>query len=498
MRYMTRFLALGGAALLLGAAACQDLTVDNPNDPDSERALSNGEDVKIIIGSSFNTWYIANQYVEPNLAFAIMADNLTASFGNFGMRFNGQEPRIPYANNTASGDRDVAYQPWSQNYAALASAREGLRAINRGVTTGSAASDSAYRGFAYLVQGLAQGNLALIFDKSYILDEKVDPDTLKLRPYTDVSAAAMAKYDSAIALAEAGAGVTDSDLAPGTLLNADQIARLANTMAARHLVFMARNATQNAATNWTKVLQYAEKGISSTTVPGVPADFTIIGDGGNNWWDYVKAYGDRQSWIRVDQKVINLMDTTQIKVWTSATPPPMADTTVDERLRTDFRFRTSVPFDQARGIWFFSNWTHERYVYTIVDAAAPYTGKLPVVLQAENDLIIAEALLRTGGDRTRAVALINNTRVGRGKHNVPASTTMTNDKLLELIAYERDIELMNTGGGQPYYDRRRFDSVNSRIPWQAGTPRHLPVPARELELSFLPVYTFGGSSLPDM
>ena len=45
---------------------------------------------------------------------------------------------------------------------------------------------------------------------------------------------------------------------------------------------------------------------------------------------------------------------------------------------------------------------------------------------------------------------------------------------------------MNTAGGLPLYDHRRVDDL------QAGTLRHLPVPAKELEVLQLPLYSFGG------
>jgi hypothetical protein len=131
---------------------------------------------------------------------------------------------------------------------------------------------------------------------------------------------------------------------------------------------------------------------------------------------------------------------------------------------------------------------------------------VPFVLPAENDLLIAEALVRTGGDKARAASLINTTRVGRG--NLPALSggSSAND-LLAAIFYERDVELMGVGAGQGWFDRRRIDKnlTYGSIPigntWgfrggsglQLGTPRHLPLPAKELETLGLPVYTYGGA-----
>lgn len=490
MRSTYRSLALGGAALVLGVTACQDLTVPNAESPDKARAISNGDDVKALINSSFNTWFRANQHTEPTLALAVMADNLTASFGNFGMRFNSNEPaRIAYNNNaSAANDAPVAYQPYSRNYLALGQANDAMGAIRRGVNIGTASTVESYKAFGFLVQGSTLGNIGLLFDKAFIVDELTNPDTITLRPYAAVSAAAMAKFDSSIATATGKTWKIDATVTPGMTFTADTLRRIASTMAARQLVFTARNAAQNTATNWAKVLQYAENGISTGAAP---FNVTLTGDG-ILWYDYLKLYGDRPAWIRVDLRVINMMvDSTSVDRWTSETAPAFPDTTRDHRLTTDFEYHTSIPYQVARGIYHFSNWSHKRYRYHAFDTPTAATGPMPIILAAENDLLIAEALIRTGGDRNRAATLINKTHVTRGG-KAPATAAMTDAQLLKKIMYERDVELMNTGGGQAFYDRRRVDGL------QPQTPRHLPLPALELETLGLPIYTFGGPSNPDM
>jgi SusD family. len=158
-------------------------------------------------------------------------------------------------------------------------------------------------------------------------------------------------------------------------------------------------------------------------------------------------------------------------------------------------------------VYFFSQWQHVRYFFTSFENGTDLLGTLPWVLPAENDLLIAEALVRTGGDKARAATLINKTRVGRGGLD-PLTGASSNNDLLAAIFYERDIELMNTGAGQAWFDRRRIDPslTYNGLPigntWafrggsglQKGTPRHLPVPAKELETLGIPVYTYGGNS----
>lgn len=518
MKFNNRIATLTGSVGILAlAGACNpDLNVTNPNAPDVARAIATPGDVRQLIGSSFNTWYLThqgNQEPDPSVMVGVMADNLTMAYGNFGARFNGQEPRMAYQNSSATGDGRVASYTYDGIYGALGAANDGLAAIKRGIrvaVTKSAPDETPQmQAFAWLVQGMSLGFEAQVFDKGFVVTEDTEPGTGALQPYTAVAAAAVASLDKAIASAAGKTWTFPSEFTPGMTLTADKVGRMANTMSARVLAYTPRTAAENAAVNWARVLSYAEKGIST----GAAFDLQIKGDGGNNWYDHFKLYNNLESWIRVDQRVIQLADQTQPVVWTSTTPPPAVNSP-DRRVGsaaagggTDFRFVSAVPYDPARGVYFFSQWSHKRYIdysYEVDDYALT---TVPFVLSAENDLLIAEALVRTNGDKARAATLINKTRVGRG--GLPAlSGGSSNNDLLAAIFYERDIELWGTGGGQAWFDRRRIDTnlTYNGLPigntWgfrggsnlQKGTPRHLPVPAKELETLGLPVYTYGGNT----
>ncbi len=524
----------GGIGVLMLAGACNpDLNVTNPNQPDVARALASGSDVRSLIGSSYNTMFQAMQGLTdneplPGLATAVMADNMTMAYGNFGARFNGQEPRLAYNNSSAAGDGRVASTPYNTLYGALGAANDGLSAIKRGIkpATGKTAADETpqMQAFAYLIQGMALGFEGLVFDKGFVVDEDTPVGTAVLQPYTAVSAAALTKYDKAIAAAAGKSWTVATEFTPGMTFTADVVGRTANTMAARQLAYTPRTAAENAAVNWGKVLQYAEKGIST----GSPFDLQIKGDGGNTWGDTFKAFADLESWVRTDQRVVQLADPTQPVVYTSVTPPPQAvpadrrwargTPDADGFIKTpgaDFWFYKDIPYDPARGVYFFSQWYHARYITHSYEVDDYMLTTVPYVLAAENDLLIAEALIRTNGDKARAASLINKTRVGRGNLTPLTGGSSTND-LLAAIFYERDIELFATGAGQAWFDRRRIDTslTYNGLPigntWgfrggnslQKGTPRHLPVPARELETLGIPVYTYGGASpnpvFPDM
>src|SRR6266581_3403041 len=140
MTFKTRFTTLAASVGIVAfASACHpDLNITNPNAPDVARAIATPGDVRNLIGASFNTWFFAMQGTDacgpcPGLATSVMADNMTMAFGNFGARFNGQEPRLAYNNSSSASDGKVASAQYDALYGALGAANDGLAAIKRGV-----------------------------------------------------------------------------------------------------------------------------------------------------------------------------------------------------------------------------------------------------------------------------------------------------------------------------------------------------------------------------
>jgi starch-binding outer membrane protein, SusD/RagB family len=533
MNFKNRFVWMAGSAAVLAlAASCSpDLDITNPNAPDVARAIQSPSDVRNLIGSSYNSVYLAMQGCgpggncepDPGVATSVMADVFTMAFGNFGARFNGQEPRIAYANSSGVTDGYVSHDPYTAIYSALGEANDGLKAIKAGVrvATGPSAADETpqFKALALLVQAMSLGFESQVYDKGFVVtDETTGIPTLV--DYKAMRDAALASYDKAIASAAGQTWTIPTDFTTVDLtLDATNYTKMANTLAARTLAYNARNATENAATDWPRVLKYANAGISTGTKP---FDLTVETDGGNTWYDITKGYGDLAdgSWVRVDQRIIQEADPTQPIEYTSTTPPPFPNipdlrfshgtpnaSGNIEQPGADFWFEKSIPYAVARGVYFFSQWSHARYINASYYNDNSLLGPAPYVLRAENDLLIAEALIRTGGDLNRAAQLINNTRVGRGGLPPVSAATPTND-LLGAIFYERDVELFDSGASQGWFDRRRIDKTvtynglaigniwgfkgGSNL--QLGTPRHLPVPAKELETLGIPVYTYGGAA----
>ena len=154
---------------------------------------------------------------------------------------------------------------------------------------------------------------------------------------------------------------------------------------------------------------------------------------------------------------------------------------------TDFVYSRDAIFRPSRGSYHQSNIGHIRYDLTgLQDPSGIYAGfgPAPVISAGQNDLLKAEAALRTG-DLATAVTLINKTRVTRG--GLPPA--VAGDGVAGLTAklgYENEIELLGLGAAT-YYWRRRTDGL------LAGTPREMPVPAKELGVKSEALYTWGGT-----
>jgi hypothetical protein len=161
---------------------------------------------------------------------------------------------------------------------------------------------------------------------------------------------------------------------------------------------------------------------------------------------------------------------------------------------TDFACSGVAIFPPARGQYHQSNMQHVRYqnlAYRGEDLpTADGTGQDPMYTRQMNDLLWAEGLLRGGGSAVTAAGKINNSRVTRGGLSTLTGAEGT-PALLAALQYEQEIEFMGQGV-DPFFNRRRTDGLTT------GTPRQMPVPAKELDILQRAVYTFGGPSAPDM
>lgn len=476
------------ALLTVGASGCKKniLDVPNENDPDFKKVYAKGEDVENVAAGLFNTvFHGEHDFTGVQMMMAVAADHATCSWGNAGMRDMSWEPRNFGWNNSPSyGNGPVLKATYDKMYSAISTASLVIKAIDGGVKIGdNGAGNTRSLAMAHFIQGVAYGNLALLFDKAHIVDEKTTVEgTLETaKPYKEVAAAAIAYLEKAIAESNSTFTIPPNWLgAPAAISSAD-FKKMCNTAAARILSYLPRNKTELAATDWAKVKTYADAGIT--------ADWKVVMDGTSTWYFEAGDYLTYPGWGRTDMYVVNLMDPTQPKHWddlASFPHPPASTAPIDQRLNSDFQYLPSNDFLPARGYYHFSNYRNKRYDAIYVAAI----GEKAEVMKAENDMLKAEARAYTG-DLAGAAAIINaGTRVTRG-NMTPVGAVLAD--IVKAIHHERHVELYTTGMGIQFFEMRKQNLL------QKGTPLHFPIPAKILELFRLtpPFYTFGTEAKAD-
>ena len=436
-------------------------------------------------------------------------------------------------------------------YSSLSSANDALAAIRtNGLVIRNDADTKRLETIATFMQGASLMMLALNYDKAYIVDETSDVTALEYSNRKEVRDAAVAKLQEAVTLATANEFVTPDAWANGYGYTNVQIAQIANTMAAMTLAYYPRDNTEVAAVDWAQVASFAAAGMSV----GTPVDFWYVGDGAVSWYNEVLAWFNAIDSGRLHTRVSHLLDpATQKDPWPTAEGGNPRPNSADKRLGdgsfgnadTEDSFGTPVKTSNAgtdfawtsngqamrpdRGQYHQSNLAHIRYDESgTQDPQQVYGGygPVPAINAITNDLLWAEALLRQGGaNAAQAATLIDKTRVGRGK--LPSSVAavgdvgsdadgpcMSNGKkakdgtacsLWAMLLYEKEVELLGQGP-LPFYEQRRlpvivgggFAGDNSPLRVIAGllpgTPREMPVPAKELGVKGEALYTWGGST----
>jgi len=545
---------LGVVTALVLAGACDTLKIANPNAPDSPRALTDPGTVQSIAIGAMRTWYLAGQGdlgadAYPALTLIVMARSHVAAWNNFNIRFytgcttgdwdvytsatNGTcsteqlgavYSRIEWQNNPASAQRTQIEPLWYGYYSALSSANDVLKAIR--VNNVFKGPNRMVETMAVLVQALSLSGIALNYDQGFIVTDSTPVDAngspiVTFKAASVLRDTALAKLDEAIALATANTFTVPGDFfgSPAVSYTNTSIAQIANTMAARTLAYFPRNSTQNAAVDWARVASYASKGISSG---GAPFDWVFHDDACVSWCDFLKVWSNDMTTMRVHSRVTHLLDpVNQPDPWNIAfsNQPNSPDKRLgDGTYRGDSAYAKLIsakqdktgaggydyvfstdqePQNKSRGAWHQSAIGQVRYDSLASCGDNPQgettgAGDAPMVLAAENDLLWAEALIRTGA--SGAAALINRTRVGpdrlgRPRGGLPPASD-ADPNLLQELQYEQDVELPGSNTA-PYYNQRRIDKL------EPLTPHEMPVPAKELGVLKQGLYTCGGAGHPD-
>ncbi|HST60402.1 MAG TPA: RagB/SusD family nutrient uptake outer membrane protein, partial [Longimicrobium sp.] len=280
-----RYKAAAALLVLSGATACADLVVPNTNTPDRGRALATPGDVESLVAGGYKSWYGGEEWQQgtvagsPGYIMGTQSFMWSSTAANQGSHEYSQIPRVPIQNSATHQEYVFIATSWQRHYRALASVADGLRTITSDTVVSNGLGGARVlraRIFGKFVQGLAHGSLALAYDKGYVVDENVQTIDDSGAPlplgepvsYAALNAAAIAKLDTAIALA--GTAVQTSFIpkewmATTVDVTMPEFVRIANSFKARYRANIARTPAERGAVNWTQVL--AETGA------GIKADF---------------------------------------------------------------------------------------------------------------------------------------------------------------------------------------------------------------------------------
>ena len=497
-----KILALTGVLASVGIA-CTDLAVVNLNDPDRLRAVQTPGDVESLISGSFNSVFWSYQGSYPNCALSVMADSHSSSWGNWGMRDTGSEPRVAYDNDPSYSSSGIAEGPWGDVYSALAGARDGLAAIADGIIILEGDVDVTPRALAFgkFVQGLGMANLARLYDQAFVIDENTDLEAIELVDSDAMFAAALTKLAEAQAIAESSTfTIPAAWVGFDASWSAADLAQFIKAWRVRSTIQMPRNVADRDGVDWNWVL--------TELSGGLPFDYNNYYDG--NTWGYhrnkMHCGGTQSGWSRTDMKMIGPSDVSGAwETWINAAlndRDPFDIVTPDSRITAPGeptengsyqRYYGTSPFPASRGIYHFSNYMDYRWVFP------SWVGVYPDFVEMEVDFIRAEAWYRLGQfDEVREVVnqsrangdlppFVTNANPDGTDLCVPQNPDGSCGDLWEALKYEKRIENYHYGSGSEYMDDRGWGDLES------GTFLEIPVPGSELLLLLMDIYSFGGN-----
>lgn len=509
MPMSTIWRAVLAAGIVSTLSACMDLDIENPNEPDRERALSNPGDLEALIQSQFEVFWTVQQGNAPGPALDAMAEVESLTSANYGFQDQGMIPPQPIVNQVGYNWGYWVRDPFQNQYRALAAIRDVLLSIrDLGIQLPSGARVNA---IAKFLQGVFHANIALQYDRGFILDETVErPGALELRPYGEVMEAARRYLAEARAIAAAESfTIPEGWLGPASM-SRERFIQVAHSYEARFMAQVARSPEERAQVDWNEVLDHIENGIRE--------DFGVELDGPGGRWN--APYKGRSSLnANVAPAFIGPADQSgAYQRWESLPPseraPFLIDT--DDRRITDGTptgpgkyvvYRDYTVGAPERGLWYLSYYAR-RWWPQIGDTGF---GFAPDITVQEMNFLRAEAYMRLGQPEL-ALPIINEarTQIGElppatlegatGERCVPRSVGLLAKAssrpegecgdLWQVLIYEKRMQLAFLSQGNAYYDARGFGTLRT------GRAIHAPVPMEELQLLGISHYTFGGVGGP--
>lgn len=470
---------------LIGLSCSQEeFNIVNTNQADAKRVLANPNDFQNFNISNHSALF-SNQIGFQGVFFRGLADQFSTTNAFSGFWSFCDQPRRQIINSTSNDDlASQAAGPWNAFNSVINNANIVIDNIeNQGgqVIVGESDLTNQELAAAYFDKGIAQGYLALIYDKAYIVNPDTDPNALQFSTYQEVFNAAVINIEKAIQLANQVSSFEYQVYPGGQILDAAYFVQLANSYLARLSIGLPRTNSEAQSLDYNSILNYANNGISESFSPAATESVFF-----NNLQDWsIFALGDGAGYMPTDQKIPHLVD-----------PTYPTDYPTDEAIILDPAISNGDPrFEEyyeyvgenfgflraSRGRYLFSSYRTKKFFN---DNDQNQSG-IPtnIMSAAEMDYIKAECYYRLGNFAAAVAALDASPRKTVGN----LDTTVAGPNILNALLYEVSIELdLASGICIEWWFMRRHDML------QAGSPTMYPVPASELEISQDEIYTFGG------
>jgi hypothetical protein len=463
-----------------------------------------------------------------------------ATVANFCMNVRAAVPPNPIVNGRGNQCDSGNFTDFSRFQKLARTAANLVQALDKitsvpGGTTGSAATDARDRGFALFVNGIAMGNVALMYDSAAIITPAIPADSIPpLSDYNAVMVAALAQLDSAIATA-GGATAAPAFPLPLSWINTDAAHQFTQagwvqfvlSWKARLRAGVARTPTERAAVDWSKVIADATNGITK--------DISVtMGGGWNCSYDCSQMYA-ANGWHEMSLMILGMGDTSGVYAGFIGTPfatrdgsqlvihspdtrlpqgatraAQQADTPIGGTSFTAGRYFANRPTSgDFPGPGFgTSQYDHKRWLAVF---KAKVVGPMVQFSKAENDMLAAEGDIRTGAYAAAAV-LINTSRALHGLPPIgvtdnttpiaggagcvpqvpqpPTFTTTACGTMMEALKWEKRMETAYVNYASWFHDSRGWGDL------VYGMPTMWPVPNEEMDSRQEPFYNMGGIGNP--
>ena len=471
-------------AMAIVSCTQEEFNIGNPNQADAARVLANGADFQNFNVSNHSALF-DNQIEFQGIYFRGLADQFSTTNAFSGFWDFCDQPRRQVINSTANDDLPFqAGGPWNGFNAVINNANIVIDNIeNNGgeVVLDGVDLTQQELAAAYFDKGVAQGYLALIYDKAYIVDPDTDPNTLEFSTYLEVFAAGIGNIETALQLAGAASGFGYEVYPGGDVLDSRTFTQLANSYLARLSIGLPRTDAEAQGLDYNAILAYAEDGIIADFSP--PATEAVFFNNLQDWSLFL--LGDGAGYMPTDQKISRLVDPTYPTDYPTdeSVILPAITSNGDSRFDEWYEYvGENFGFLRAsRGRQLFSSYRTRKFFN---DNDQNQTG-IPtnIMSAAEMNYIKAECHYRLGNFAAAVAELDASPRATVGNQ----STTAAGPNVLNALLYEVSIELdLASGICVEWWFMRRHDML------QAGSPTMYPVPASELEISQDAIYTFGG------